>query len=381
MNHPLPRWARHPTHLPRRSFTGAALALAMAPLARAAALDGGPETAPPLPHWVAPGGPVRVEGVEELVGEIHVDWPVDAPPPTVWRLVDADRGETVEVWEDAELARRVARIDGARMLLYVELRSRPGRPLPARLLPALTLANGQVLRGEAVAVSAEPATAFGPPLKDGLWVAIHNPAWPRGHRRVGFARDGRWTIPGRHAIDFVQVDEDGRIARGDAGRPANHFGYGAPVLAVADGVVSASRDDMVEANTIAGNPRHALVDAPGNHVVLTLADHRHVLYEHLRPGSVTVRPGDRVRKGQVLGALGFSGDSTGPHLHLHVCDEGAPNAGEGLPFVFERFERLGAYEDLATLGRARWSDAPAGDAMVRRDEKPGSNRVIRFTAT
>ncbi|WP_091723366.1 M23 family metallopeptidase [Mitsuaria sp. PDC51] len=122
-------------------------------------------------------------------------------------------------------------------------------------------------------------------------------------------------------------------------------------------------------------------DAPGNHVVLTLADHRHVLYEHLRPGSVTVRPGDRVRKGQVLGALGFSGDSTGPHLHLHVCDEGVPNAGEGLPFVFERFERLGAYEDLATLGRARWSAAPAGDAMVRRDEKPGSNRVIRFTAS
>jgi len=34
MNHPLPRWARHPTHLPRRSFTGAALALAMAPFRR-----------------------------------------------------------------------------------------------------------------------------------------------------------------------------------------------------------------------------------------------------------------------------------------------------------------------------------------------------------
>lgn len=376
--------------LARRRFTGAVLALAATPPASWATSGEAPAAPSGRPRLVAAGGPVLVEGRDELVAEVHVDWPADSAPPTALRLLDEDRGDVFEAFDGTALAPRLARIDGQRLVCHVELSSAPGRPLPGRLRPVLwagvdaagtdAARADRVLAGEALTLPGPAAPVFGAPLGDGLWVAIHDPSWARGHRRVGFQRADRWTIPGRHAIDFVRVDEDGRIARGDPDRPAHHLGHGAPVLAVAAGVVTAARDGMAEAASVAGNPRHPLADAPGNHVVLSLDGGRHVIYEHLRPGSLTVRPGDRVRRGQVLGALGFTGDSTGPHLHLHLCDEAAPNAGEGLPFVFERFERLGGYDDLALLGKARWRPAPEGEAILRRSEKPAPHRVIRFPA-
>jgi hypothetical protein len=41
------------------------------------------------------------------------------------------------------------------------------------------------------------------------------------------------------------------------------------------------------------------------------------------------RPGDRVRRGELLGRLGNSGSSTGPHLHFQVMDRPSALAAEG----------------------------------------------------
>jgi murein DD-endopeptidase MepM/ murein hydrolase activator NlpD len=84
-----------------------------------------------------------------------------------------------------------------------------------------------------------------------------------------------------------------------------------------------------------------------------------------------------VRRGDVIAQLGFTGDSTGPHLHLHVGDSAAPLAAEGRPFVFDRFEVLGRYADIAAMGKSRWQ---ANGTGMRRNERPGSNVVIDFGA-
>jgi hypothetical protein len=54
----------------------------------------------------------------------------------------------------------------------------------------------------------------------------------------------------------------------------------------------------------------------------------------LQPGSLTVRVGDRVSHGQVLGLLGNSGNSNFPHLQFHLTDSPSPLAADGLPFEF-----------------------------------------------
>ena len=148
--------------------------------------------------------------------------------------------------------------------------------------------------------------------------------------------------------------------RGDASDMASWYGYGAGVLAVADAIVAGVSDGLPEQL-----PRSAITydNAAGNYVRLALGGQRFALYEHLQPGSVRVKFGDRVRRGDVVGRLGASGSvSSGPHLHFHISDGGSPLEGEGLPFVFKGFDALGAFDSLGAVGSGRpWAatGAPA----------------------
>jgi len=64
------------------------------------------------------------------------------------------------------------------------------------------------------------------------------------------------------------------------------------------------------------------------------------MYAHLQPGSLKVKAGDRVKRGQVLGLLGNSGNPTEPHLHFQVMDGPSPLGAEGLPYLIDSFELL-----------------------------------------
>jgi len=267
---------------------------------------------------------------------------------------------------------------GGRAVVYIDLD--PVRtPESLRHGVAYRAAGGgaaEASEGPAVVVDATSPVVLGPPLRGGPWVAVHSPDWPRGHRRVFYASDGVARLPGRYAIDWVGLDIAGATTRGVPDRPGDAIGYGATVIAVADAVVADVRDGMAESATIEGNGRHSASDAAGNYVVLDLGQGRFAFYEHLKPGSIRVRAGETVRRGQAIAALGFTGDSTGPHLHFHVADGAKPLGAEGLPFVFDRFTQCGRYEDLADLGRSPWSVAGGKGAVVH--ERPAANVVVSF---
>ncbi len=82
--------------------------------------------------------------------------------------------------------------------------------------------------------------------------------------------------------------------------------YGAPVYATGSGVVA----------------RTGWMGAYGLAVLLDHAEGYQTLYGHL--SRLAVRPGQRVERGQVLGYVGSTGRSTGPHLHYGVYRYGAP---------------------------------------------------------
>lgn len=177
----------------------------------------------------------------------------------------------------------------------------------------------------------------------------------------------------------VMIDAAGRRARGDEDVVGNWYGYGADVLAVADAVVVATRNDIPESATLSGRLQYRFEDGAGNHVVLDLGHDRYAFYKHLKPGSVRVAPGERVRRGQVIGAVGFSGHAGGPQLHFHVADADSPlGAAEGLPFALADFDVLGTYDDFDTLGNAPWT--PLGDEMAARRtrELPTPITVVDF---
>lgn len=111
--------------------------------------------------------------------------------------------------------------------------------------------NGQprTITVSASQVGPQRPIALGPPLRGGPWAAVYAPEMERGHRRVVYATNGVARIPGRFAIDWIRLDQQGRMAPDRATRLDAFYGYGADVLAVADATVAAVRDDMAEAET------------------------------------------------------------------------------------------------------------------------------------
>ena len=79
-------------------------------------------------------------------------------------------------------------------------------------------------------------------------------------------------------------------------------------------------------------------EADGNSVILDIGGGNYALYGHFQPGSVRVKEGDRVRRGDVLGLVGSSGNSLAPHLHFHVMSTPLSLASNGLPYEVDSFE-------------------------------------------
>ena len=58
----------------------------------------------------------------------------------------------------------------------------------------------------------------------------------------------------------------------------------------------------------------------GNYIKIQHDDGTYSLYAHLEKGTIRVSQGDTVEQGQLLGGMGTSGSSTGPHLHFEIRD-------------------------------------------------------------
>lgn len=184
----------------------------------------------------------------------------------------------------------------------------------------------------------------------GTWRAQNSPA-----RRV--PSHGTDVFATTYAIDFVAV-RDGRSADVRdwrtvlATEPNERFhAFGRPILAPADGVVSAVHDgepDHVARRspltlgpylaTQASRARAGAAALAGNHVIVELTGGgRFVVLAHLRRSSVRVGRGEPVQVGQHLGDCGNSGNSTQPHLHLQVMDGLDPFTARGVPMAFRSF--------------------------------------------
>jgi hypothetical protein len=338
----------------------------------------------------APPTPVVTEGMQRLTYELHLTNFIREPLSPVNLQVLDEKNRVLASFNGDALTSRLAQAGGGagatiapgmRGVIYLDLLlpTVAGPQAVSHRIEYRAADSGLfIVEGAKVSIHQTKPLVLGAPLRGGPWAAIHSPDWPRGHRRVLYTIDGRARIPGRFAIDWVKLDESGHTAKGDADVVGNAYGYGAEVLAVADAVVAATRDDVPESVSVAAHPKHAIGDATGNYLALDLGDGRFAFYEHLKPGSLRVKPGQQVKRGETIATLGFTGDSTGPHLHFHVADANSPLGAEGVPFVFEQFEVLGSYPDIGALGSKSWVPSPRELSAERKNEMPASNVVVRF---
>jgi murein DD-endopeptidase MepM/ murein hydrolase activator NlpD len=171
--------------------------------------------------------------------------------------------------------------------------------------------------------AAAPPSVLRLPVAGTWWVFWGGPSERQNHHA---------PVPDqRHALDLVQW-RDGGTARGRGTRNADYHAWDERVVAPAAGTVVAARDGVRDNRPQVTVENRA--DPAGNHVLLDLGAGRHVLLAHLRAGTVAVRPGDRVSAGALLGRVGNSGNSSEPHLHVHVQDGPRLLAGTGLRMAF-----------------------------------------------
>ena len=278
---------------------------------------------------------------------------------------------------------------GRQTLVYFWVTLPRGAPTPARLRHRITVSvadsSGKAATDTVgrflVPVHAVQPLVLAAPLTGGPWLAINGPSNTSSHRREAIPIYGEAQIGQRFATDWVKLGPDGRAFHGDSLVNRNWYGYGTPVLAVADGIVTETKDSIIE--NVPFSPTMAVPitveTLGGNHVILHLGRGYYAFYAHLQPGSLKVKLGDKVRRGQPIGLLGNSGNSHAPHLHFQVSNGSSPLGSEGLPWIWDRFQLLDSRKpgfESAVAVTNGWH--ASGPAVRKRNEGTLENMIVRF---
>ena len=220
---------------------------------------------------------------------------------------------------------------------------RRGRRLPSHSSRGVRTWVGRAVKVAVVLfIGTRTADALGGRVADGAAVDLHFPL-----------RDGRFHVgqggstpavnyhtinrTQRYALDIVKLTRWGnRASRLRPDHLIEYASYGVPVYAPCNGWVTEAEASLPDNAIVGGRDRQR---PAGNHILMrcdgTDVD---VLIAHLQAGSVRVRKGEHIDAGRRVGAIGNSGNSTEPHLHIHAKRGGRSDTGlegEGVPIAFQ----------------------------------------------
>jgi murein DD-endopeptidase MepM/ murein hydrolase activator NlpD len=156
---------------------------------------------------------------------------------------------------------------------------------------------------------------------------------------------GTWTIIGsgdgtgqrnllqqQYTYEFSSTDASGRRYKTDGKTNDDYLVYGREVLAPANGTVVEVIDGVRENSPGIRNP-YALI---GNAIIIQHSDKEYSVLAYLKPGSIRVKAGDKIIRGQTLAQCGNSGNANEPALHFHLQDSPYLQIAKSLKFYFER---------------------------------------------
>ena len=136
------------------------------------------------------------------------------------------------------------------------------------------------------------------------------------------------------AYDFWVMGKNGKSHHKNATRNEDFYAFGKPIISPVDAKVIFVYDQIADNQWPAMNPQAGY----GNAVLLETVAKEYVLLAHLKQYSVTVKVGQEVRQGELLGLCGNSGNSTEPHLHFQLQNIPDFSAATGAWIYFDQIE-------------------------------------------
>jgi hypothetical protein len=212
--------------------------------------------------------------------------------------------------------------------------------------------------GGTISVDHRPVAVIAPPLHGTGYISADSCCDAVRHTRATLPVNGRFWVSQRYAVDWEQVNEQGRIYRGPREKVESYNIFGKEAIAVADATVASTTDGTPEGTPGQYPTNINPADADGNAVILDLGQHRYAMYAHLQPGSIKVHQGDKVKTGQVLGLVGNTGNSIVPHLHFQLMDQPSSLASNGLPYEIDNFEVTAKVISTAAFDQAESDGTP-----------------------
>lgn len=317
---------------------------------------------PPVPFAGEDG---RTHLVHELIltnftpGTVSIDKVdvLDQDGTVIHTLTGADLAARVLPTSSRQYVNQLAGGQNGAVFLHVALDG----AAPTSLLHEVTVTvagTPTVERLGATPVTARQLPVLGPPLKGEGYLAADGCCDAVRHTRAILPVNGGRYLAQRYAIDYEQVDAAATIYSGDKLDPRSYHIFGDEALAVADATVVETMDGLPEQVPGTYPEGIPIAEADGNFVVLDIGDGFYVNYAHLQPGSLKVKRGDTVRKGDVLGLVGNTGNSVAPHLHLHVMDAPSAIVAQGLPYLMEPFTVTGRSLSTAAFDAAEADGIP-----------------------
>jgi len=263
---------------------------------------------------------------------------------------------------------------GQRVVAFICLAFDGSVVVPDQLSHRVLMDDG-VADGPVIGTHHTLLKVLAPPVTGADWIADAGPGTLSHHRAGLFVAGGLAQISRRYAIDWKKIKK-GAPFSGDARDVRSYHAYGEKVFAVADAKVFSARDGLPD-----NIPRTAAGFSPavpitmetiaGNSIVLDLGEGQFAYYAHLKGGSLRVKAGDRVRRGDLLALIGNSGDAREPHLHIQVTTSPDILASEGVPYLIDLYRAKSADGNWRTLT----GEFPIGDITVSFDAAPSTTEV------
>jgi archaellum component FlaF (FlaF/FlaG flagellin family) len=298
------------------------------------------------------------------------------------KLVVLGDGAELQTLEAAEIATRLQPVGtrepvaslskSTQALLFVHVILPEGKHAPRELSHRMTARFAAAppghqeitATGGLITVDHRAVAVIGPPLHGEGYVSADSCCDAVRHTRATLPINGRFYVAQRYAVDWEQINEQGRIYRGPREKVESYNIFGKEAIAVADGIVASITDGAPE-----GTPGQFPTDmdpaaADGNAVILDLGQHRYAMYAHMQPGSIKVHQGDKVRTGQVLGLVGNTGNSLVPHLHFQLMDQPSSLASNGLPYEIDNFTVTARGISTAAFDQAEADGTPLPHSIL-----------------